>query len=251
MSETTSPSSSATVPTGTAPEAKASAAISDAPGFTNASAARPSRPTAADSHRMPGNIGERLASGVEHFELNPPEGGRDPVLAAIRACAAQGLTFNLYEVQCGTPFATSSGREYVHYVYDITIITRANYVSDRPSRRSVYVRFTGETTGDRAGRQAMADFLTVQFGFELPREFEAAAEPTPPTAPLRAKESAARKYRLIEEIERTASHVTLKQLLEQNRQEISWLWKADRGEVTAAAELRLRDLAGSETEVTP
>ena len=82
---------------------------------------------------------------------------------------------------------------------------------------------------------------------ELPPEPEQVHR-APPTGPAcTGKESAARKYQLLEAIERTTTPTSLKQLLEDNRQEMDWLWRAankntKRAELASKAKLRARQL---------
>ncbi len=192
-------------------------------------------------NRVPGQIVEKLATGVEYFDQYPPTEQKDFVLEVIRVCAAQGLMFLTSEIS-EERFKATDGKQYVRYVIDISIATRAGYIWGRTFRHSVTVLFAGIDTSYRAKKRVMRDFFSLLFGVELPPEPEVVHR-TPPTGPAcTGKESAARKFQLLEAIERTDTPTSLKQLLEQNRQEMDWLWRADRAEVATKAKQRASQL---------
>lgn len=179
-------------------------------------------------NRVPGQIVEKLAKGVEYFDQYPPTEQKDFVLEVIRICAAQGLMFLTSEV-AEERFKAADGKQYTRYIIDITIATRTGYIWGRTFRHSVTVLFAGIDTSYRAKKRVMRDFFSLLFGVELPPEPEVVHR-APPTGPAcTGKESAARKF----------------QLLEQNRKEMDWLWHADRGEVAATAEQRAKQLSSA------
>ncbi|MCF6200145.1 MAG: hypothetical protein L3J67_12280 [Hyphomicrobiaceae bacterium] len=198
-------------------------------------------PVTCPENRVPGQIVEKLATGVEYFDQYPPTEQKDFVLEVIRVCAAQGLMFLTSEF-AEERFKATDGKQYVRYVIDISIATRAGYIWGRTFRHSITVLFAGIDTSYRAKKRVMRDFFSLLFGVELPPEQEHVHR-APPTGPAcTGKESAARKFQLLEAIERTDTPTSLKQLLEDNRKEMDWLWRADRAEVATKAKQRAKKL---------
>ncbi len=194
-------------------------------------------PVSCPANRVPGQIVEKLATGVEFFDQYPPTEQKDFVFEVTRICAAQGLMFFTNEI-AEERFKAADGKQYNRYIFDISIATRAGYSWGRTFRHSVTVLFAGNDTAYRAQKRVMRDFFSLLFGVELPPEPELVHR-APPTGPAcTGKESAARKFLLLEAIERADTPTSLKQLLEQNRQEMDWLWRADRAEVATKAKQR-------------
>ncbi|MCF6200277.1 MAG: hypothetical protein L3J67_12985, partial [Hyphomicrobiaceae bacterium] len=87
-------------------------------------------PVSCPENRVPGQIVEKLATGVEYFDQYPPTEQKDFVLEVIRVCAAQGLMFLTSEI-AEERFKAADGKQYVRYVIDISIATRAGYIWGR------------------------------------------------------------------------------------------------------------------------
>jgi len=206
-------------------------------------------PASCLENRVPGQIVEKLATSVEYFEkyfakADPaPTAQKDFVLEVIRVCAAQGLMFLSSEI-AEERFKATDGKQYVRYIIDISIATRAGYNWSRTFRHSVTVLFAGIDTSYRAKKRVMRDFFSLLFGIELPPEPEPeVVHRAPPTGPAcTGKESAARKYQLLDSIKCITTPSGLNHWLEQNRQEMEWLWRADRAEIASAAKQRARKL---------